>query len=308
MFSVEDVSSLPAQDVTDIKGWLNAALLECYSPVAPATRYPPWTETYWSEFLKAPAAATLGLTAGSTAVTGFVFEAKYIGSFVKIGDRLLRLANVSAGPVYNLLQAWDGDTGSYEATVYYNAVALPARLAHLMDFPSMPGIGQLYPMPGPEAEVAVRGDPAFDFASGRRRLPLNFQRRNFRQSLEQDVGDPYYYHVDEGSITPTFAPTKRFHVYPLPARAVTLEGRYNVLPVPLSSDGDVPALPATPDLVQTCLLPLAREQLANNAHGRRFSGDPRGIATEATRARQLLSKLSPVQRSSGSAIRPKAGW
>ncbi len=97
MLGHETFSDLLAQDQTDIQGWINAALLECYLPVPPHKQRGEWTEDYFADILKTPVAATLGLTQGSTAVTGFAFEAKYVGSYIDIGGEYYRLGSVSAG-------------------------------------------------------------------------------------------------------------------------------------------------------------------------------------------------------------------
>lgn len=312
MLGFESATDLLARDLADIKGWANAALLECYLPVAPHKARGEWTEDYFSDILKAPASATLGLTNGSTAVTGFAFEAKYVGSYVQIQDRYYRLGSVAAGPLYALSQPWDGDTGTYGATVYYNAVALPANVARIKDWPSLLGVGPLFPMPGPEAEVMLRSEPAVDFHAFNRRLSTNFRRQSFRQALTNDKGDPYLYFIDSGNMGATFTPSKRLHVYPIPDRLATIEARVNILPARMTGDSDVPKLPnednGVVDMVESILLPLAREKLVLNLNGRRFKGDVNGIRSEAERARALLSELARPQQVSGGVIRPARGW
>lgn len=310
MFGYENPSDLLAQDLSDIRDWIHAAYLECYLPVPPHKQRGQWTEDYFGDALKAPTAATLGVTNGSRVVTGFAFETKYAGSFVQIGERFYRYAGQN-GANQELVQPWDGATGSVAATIYYNAVALPGNFARFLGSPSLLGLGPLFPLPGPEAEIIMRSEPAIDFRSFGRRLALNTRRQTWRQNLTQDHGDPYFYHIDSGNVGAAFAPTRRLHVYPLPDRAVTFDCRINVLPARLSADADVPKLPGdetTVDLVGSILLPIARENLVQNANGRRWKGDANGIAAAARKARDMLRELASPQRETGDVIRLARGW
>jgi hypothetical protein len=308
----EAYADLLTQDQVDVDGLIHEAYLECYSPVAPHNTRGEWTVRYHSDLLKTPVTVTLGLTNGSKdmTVTGVTMEAKYIGSFIKIQDRWYRYAGAVSG-TEKLLQPWDGDTGNYPATVYYNAVALPAACAKVIERPSILGMGELWPMPGPEAEIMIRSEPAYDFSSYRNRLSPAVRRSQFSRVLSQDTGDPVFYHVDSGSLTETFAPTKRFHVFPVPDRQCTLEMRMHILPARMTGGSDVPALPgdtATVDIAQTILLPLVRERVALLDNGRRFTGDLKATMRAAELAREQLSKLTKPQRDGGEHIRLARGW
>jgi hypothetical protein len=308
----EQYTDLVAQDQTDVDAFINEAYLECYSPVAPHNTRGEWTVRYHSDLLKAPVAVTLGLTNGSKdmTVSGATLEAKYVGSFIKIEDKWFRYAGSVTG-TEKLLQPWDGATGSYSATVYYNAVALPAACAKVIERPSVLGMGELFAMPGPEAEIMVRSEPAYDYSSFRARLSPSIRRSQFSKVLTQDTGDPSFYHVDSGSLTETFATTKRFHVFPIPDRQCVLEMRIHILPAKLSTGTDVPALPGdtvTVDMAASILLPLARERIALNDNGRRFTGDIKAVREAAMMAREQLSKLTKPQRDTGQRIGLARGW
>jgi hypothetical protein len=306
MWGYEDVTLLSDQDQADINSFIAAAYLECYVPTDGSK--PNWPEKYETGILKAPVVTTLGLTNGSKVVTGYAFEDDYAGSFVKIGDKFFRYGKkVVAGMVttYYLVQPWDGATGSFDATVYHNAIELPWHVVQLAGVPNIIGLGALAPLPDADAELNLRIEPAFDFESKGARRPFTVERNTFRQSAYYDIGDPRYYHIDQASVGFTFGLGNRFHVYPLPERIMTFEVRANVVPDALV-DADTPAMPAR--TVDTILLPLARENLALNTTGRRFTGNASLIIRAADKARAMLKGLRRVQKDVAGSVRLRRGW
>jgi len=305
MWGYESPSDLLDQDLLDIKSYIEAAYFDCYVPVDGTKAY--WPEKYHSAIFKAPVSATLGLTADSTVVTGYAFEASYAGSFVKIGEKFYRYGTPTAGPAYALLQAWDGDTGSYAATVYHNAVALPWSVVEMASVPNLLGVGLLAALPDSDAELMLRTEPAFDFHPRDGREPLAMGRNTFRQSAFYDIGDPRYYHIDQGAVDVTFAIGNRLHVYPIPQRVFTVEFKANIVPAALTSDSDIPAVPGK--AVDNILLPIAREKLAKNTANRRYTGPNVQLLTdEANRARAQLKSMRRVQRDVAGSVRLKRGW
>ena len=300
-------ADLETQDASDVDTIINAAYLDCFA--AKDNRRPTWAVSYWSDVTKAPAAATLSLTNGSTLVTGFTFESKYVGSFVKIGDAFYRLASVS-GVTYNLLQPWSGTTGDHAATVYYNAVALPGTATKVLGVPSLLGVGPLGPMPFPEDEVQLRSTPSFDFQARSGRVPFAYSRPRFDPSLITDVGDPRYYHVDSGAMGATFATGSRFHLYPLPGSVFTIEARTNVVPVALSGATDEPVLPHDDvDIAGAIMTPFMFERLLKHPLGRRYSGNNVGaIFRQADDARAQLNTFRSVQLHGPKQVRPARDW
>lgn len=305
MWGYEDVTDLLDQDLADIKSFINAAYFDCYAPVD-GTRAK-WPEQYWTGIFKAPVDATLTLTNGSRAVTGYTFEEAYAGSFVKIGERFFRYAKPASGPAYSLMELWDGDSGDYSVTVYHNAIALPWHIIELAGMPSIPGVGLLGPMPGPDSELRLRTEPAYDFRPTDGREPFSMGRSNFRQSAYYDIGDPLYYHIDQASVEQTFDVTSRLHIYPIPERVFTVELRANIVPAELTADADIPILPAK--AVDNILLPIAREKLAKNTSNRRYTGpNVQLLVDEANRARLQLKGLRSTQRDMGNKVRLKRRW
>ena len=300
-------SELETQDAADVDTIINASYLDCFA--SKDGRRQAWAVQYWSDVTKAPAAATLSLVNGSTLVTGFTFEAKYVGSFVKLGDAFYRLGSVD-GATYNLLQPWSGTTGDHSATVYYNAILLPGTGVKVMGAPSLLGVGPLNPMPFPEDEIKLRSSPSFDFQSRSGRVPFTYSRPRFNQSLITDVGDPRYFHVDSGAMGATFATSSRFHVYPLPSAAFTIEARMIILPSPLTETTDEPLLPHDDvDVTGAILMPFMFERLLKHPLGRRYSGNNIGaIFKQADDARSQLNTFRSVQNQGPKQVRPACGW
>lgn len=308
LWGYEEGDSLSAQDEADLQTYVNQALFECFAPVD-GTR-PNYGEQEWSAILKAPVVATLGVTQGSKTVTGYAFESAYAGSFVKIGERMYRYGG-SSGGVHSLAQPWQDATGSVTATIYHNAVALPGLLIETATkHPEILGLGLLSPLPDADQELLLRAGPAYDFRalSGDALTPrLNVRRHQFNQSLYLDEGDPVYYHVASASMGATFGIGNRLHVYPLPDKLFTVSMPANYIPSEgLSADGDIPPMPF--NAVDNILLPIAREKLAENTAGRRFTGNVQLIMAAAQRARIHLKSLTKPQRHTGGGFRVSAGW
>lgn len=300
MWGFESFSDLLAQDQADIDSFINAALFDCYAPVD-GTR-PMWPEAYYTGILKAPVVVSLGLTNGSKTVTGYSFETAFLGSFVKIGERFYRSA--AAG---ELLQPWDGATGTYDATVYFNAFALPWQVIEIAGTPNILGVGLLAPLPNQDAELGLRTEPAYDFYPPGSRLVFSAPRNTFRQSIYFDTGDPRYYHIDQAGVGATFAVGNRLHVYPIPEKVYTFELRASVAPNPLTQDADIPPMPA--QSVDNILLPIIREKIAMNSSNRRYTGPNVSLlVSQANDARKQLQSLRRVQRETGRRVTVKRGW
>jgi len=299
----DEYANLTARDQADVDTIINAAYLDCYAPKD--GRRAPWAIKYWSDIVVGPAAATLGLTNGSNAVTGYTFTEKYVGSFVLVGGGYYRI-----GSTTTLLQPWAGTTGSHEATVYANAVALSGANLTIREVPSLIGLGPLAPMPFPESEVSLRSTPTFDFHPRAARGPFAYSRPRFDPSLITDVGDPRYYHVDSAATGSTFATGSRLHLYPLPGQVYTVEARFNVLPTQLTTASQEPVLPHDDvDIAGAVLEPLMFERLLKHPLGRRYSGtNQRAIFEAANDARALLNTLRSVQPNAPKQIRMACGW
>lgn len=296
------------QTQSDIDTIINAAYLECYAPKD--GRLPSWAVQDWSDIVKAPASATLGLTNGSTTVTGFAFEAKYAGSFVKIGDAFYRLASVEAGPIYKLVEPWSGTTGSQAATVYYNAVALPGTVKKVLGTPTLLGIGPLSPLPFSQSEIELRSTPSFDFEPKTARVAFATSRPRFDPSLLTDVGDPRCYHINSTAPGATFATGSRLHVYPLPGAVHTVALIGTVLPSLLANTTDVPVLPHDDvDIAGAILEPLMYERLLKHPLGRRYAGNNiPAIFQGGVDARALLNTFRRVQLDGPKQVRVASGW
>jgi hypothetical protein len=300
-------SELVAQDLVDIKDWINAAYFDIYAPADGKRAW--WSTQQHSDMVKAQVSATLGLTHGSKVVTGYVFEDKFAGSFVRIGDRYFRYSGsttVGMTTTYYLVQPWPGETGSYGATIFHNAVSLPWNVVEVSGLPTLLGVGLLAPLPDPDSELTLRTEPAFDFTPKFNRSPFAQHRKQFSQQTYFDTGDPRFYHIDQASVGPSYAVGNRFHLYPIPEIAYTFDLVANVVPNALTADADVPILPARVD--SNILMALCREKLVKNSNGRMFTGDPRLIIDEAERARSQINSFRRAQVNVAGAFRVRAGW
>lgn len=299
----DEYADLTTRDQADVDTIINAAYLECYAPKD--GRRASWAIKYWSDIVVGPESATLDLTNGSNAVTGYTFAEKYIGSFVLVGGWYYRI-----GSTTTLVQPWSGTTGSHQATVYANAVALPGANLTIREVPSLVGIGPLAPMPYPESEVMLRSTPTFDFHPKAARGPFAYSRPRFDPSLITDVGDPRYYHVDSAGTNSTFATGARLHLYPIPGQTYTVEARFNLLPTPLAAAADEPVLPHDDvDVAGAILEPLMYEIMLKRPIGRRYAGrNQEAIFRGAADARALLNTLRGVQPSGPKQFRVASGW
>lgn len=299
----DEYDNLTTRDQANVDTIINAAYQETYAPKNGVR--PPWAVKYWSDIVLAPVAATLGLTNGSAAVTGYTFPAKYVGSFVRVGDAFYRI-----GSTTTLLQPWAGTTGSFSATVYSNAVAIPGVAVTIRETPSLLGVGPLTPLPFPETEVQLRSTPSFDFESKSGRAPVSFSRPRFDPSLITDVGDPRYFHVDSASTGSVFSTGSRLHLYPLPGNTFTVEARFNILPTPMAAKTDEPVLPHDEvDLAGSILEPLIFERFLKHPLGRRFSGsNAQAILQAGAEARAYLDTFRSVQMSGPKRFGVASGW
>jgi hypothetical protein len=311
MIGFPEFTDLPDDEQAEIDTIINAAYLECYAERG--GRLPKWIEQYWSDIAKAPAAATLGLTNGSKTVTGFVFEAKYAGSFVKIGDKYYRFGGVSGGdtPVYSLVQPWDGVTGNHAATIYYNSIVMPGTVIEVCEAPSLLGVGPLTPIPNPETELALRAPPSFDFVPRAGRAPFAYSRPRFNPGVFVDVGDPIHYHIDEASTGVAFATASKFMLYPIPGAVATVDARVCIVPTPLEGESAVPVFPnATVDVAGSIMMPIAFDLLLKHPLGRRYSGNNAQLIMRNAedKREQLRTVFSRVQRRGRQSIGVAEGW
>lgn len=312
MWGYEDPADLLAQDLVDIKSFINGAYFDCYAPVDGSRAS--WPVKQHGDLIKAAVSATLTLTEGSNAVSGYAFEDKYAGSFVRVGTRYLRYAGstttVAPAPIvtsYFLVQPWAQPSGVYPATIFHNAVALPWNVIELCGLPSLVGIGILAALPDADAELSLRTEPAFDFQPREGRAMYTNGRRQFLQNVFFDTGEPRFYHIDQASVSPVFALGNRIHFYPVPEIQYAFDLRANVVPIGLELDTDSPQLPAMS--VDNILLPIAREKLAENSAGRRYTGpNAQLLMGAASRARQQLKTLRRVQPEVVGSVRLRRGW
>jgi hypothetical protein len=201
-------------------------------------------------------------------------------------------------PQHTLVEPWAGENGTVSAVIHTCVAPLPVRAVHVFGNPELVGRGKLYPLAGAEGEIDARASwPGPDFytlsggSSGVFRRPITW--------TSWEVGEPYFYHVNELSMPYGLA------VYPLPDKAYSVNLRVGILPDPLIADGDIPVLPG--DSVQDILAPIARYLTATQS--KRFSGaNIQGLKEAYDTALSRLKALSAPQIETGGVIRPACSF
>jgi hypothetical protein len=278
------VSALPANQREEHKAWINEAYQECFLP--PDGRLFPWSLAYAALPFAAPLDFTFAATSGSTAIASpsASLAEFHAGAMVRIGSEWFTYAGANA-----MLEPWGGDTGTVTARIFAAAVPLPARFIKVIEEPEIVGWGRLMPMSGRSQEIRYRSLFSRDF------IPEDGAgfRSGLRLQLESEpaTGEPIYYFIDDAAIGASIAP--RFCIYPLPDRRVTARLRSSMLPQPLDTGTDVPALPEA--VIDTILLPLARAKLAEGA--RDYPGEPEGPLQAGMAARAKLDAMATRQKS-----------
>lgn len=180
-------------------------------------------------------------------------------------------------------------------------VSLPKEVTSVDKIPVLIGEGPLSPMTGPEAEIRARSIFSWDFRapSGR---GLNFPQ--YKEN-EAEVGRPIWYYIDNRDQETDVDVIPRFHLYPLPNKAYSVELYANIVPAPLSSDTDAPRIPA--ELVWDIMYPIAQGKLLADP---RYNGDNKEfIARMAEEARRRLRTLVSPQKHKGSLrLHRRVGW
>lgn len=277
------------EDETLCESVINEAYLGCYAPVD--DRRPRWARRPMSASFRAPVTATLTLTQGSKAVTGYAFNADMVGSIVNIGTRFFTYAGLN-GAAYELLEAWPDATGAQSATIYHSSYTLDASTIEFLREPELQGVGPLSAMPGREVEALYRADWRGDFepAPGAGYWPASGMLP--RGSVYQ-TGTPIFYRVDCGSYQPDQVIRNYLKLLPLPGAAGIVTFEANVVPAVMTADTDVVRMPA--DVVQTVFMPIVRGRWAQTY--KKYTGlNKADLIKLATDAQTILSTMGRPQR------------
>lgn len=315
---VEAVANLPTSAQNRLRHVVRRALGRVYAPEN--GRRPKWGEVHRGYHLRAPETVTLSLTKGSKVftATGYSFvEATDVGAVISIGGGGARFFGYAGKdsqetPADNLVEPWPEATGSYSATVYFPSVTLEDDVIGVVGDPQVVNIGPLYPIEGEDAQTMIRAYWYTDFNKLHNHYrSFEFPRRTFERGSEYDVGDPYFYFVDDAAFSPlsgsSYSVSRRLFVYPIPDISLTVRLRVNIVPSPPASSPESWVIPMPPGLSDSAFYPVAREEMANE-----FEDYPvasaQGLATEADRGRKQLANANQTQRARKPHLRPKCGW
>jgi hypothetical protein len=192
----------------------------------------------------APLPITLGVTNGSTTITGQTFSGGQLFGTIKItGDPI---DNKITGPT-QILHPYSGTTGTVAATIYFDGVAVSEPYDELV------------------------GDPRI-LETGR--SLVHHQEKWERLFMFKQVMCPVYYQVEanarnRNSIAPSVI---RFNT--LPDKAYRMEAQFTIAPVRITTADLSPSeddaydqganIPLRDELIETYLLPIARGILSSS--------------------------------------------
>lgn len=283
------VSGLDAGDLALAKQCINEAYLDCY--MNPGGTRPRWALQSLGIQFRAPISTTLGVTQGSTTVTGYSFPTDTVGSIVQIGSSYYTYAGLS-GSTEKLVEPVLEATATYAVTIYHNCYPLSAAIIEVEGDPLVLGWGILTPMNSRGEQARWQQILYGDFtphAGGGAYMTGGY----WPGGLNYPTGTPLYYRVENGPLIGGNAIKCLFIIEPMPTAITTVQLQAWVVPTELSGDTDVPVLPAA--LSTRILLPLCRERWA--LIYKKYTGDnQQALVRKAGIAREILNRMSGGQR------------
>jgi len=233
------------QEILDaINGGLQR--LHAFAPVESKT-------TLASLVLDAPLTLSLGVTAGSTELTGYLFGSDQIYRTLRLdGDAI---DNQVVGPS-QLFHPYGGETGEVAATLYSDAVA----------------IGEPYD--------EMVGDPLI--------LETQSYLSHGRQDLwpnQKQTGRPAYYHIEANAKNQNSPSPSVLRLDRLPDRRYRLETRFILAPARVNFTDLLSAgmdIPLRTEHIEAYLLPVARGLLSQCSLWREAASKPPALEAAAT--------------------------
>ena len=257
-----DIFTMPADDALEILDSVNSSITE-FVALAPSI-YRLKTDGIHMN-LKAPQVIQVGVTQGSTAITGL--------SDSLIGNTVM----VSGDPYWNKLVSsntlempYAGTTGTISATVYNDCVPLPSNFARFAGDPMITETGKHY-----------RG----------------LQRVNEHENRfwgEPSVGFPNRFVVETGGQAAGGSPFFSIRVLPLPFMPVILKCSMEVRPAQfILSDlvGGGAVLPFADEHIVSILMPMCFSRLVTGPLWPKDS-DPKKVDTALAQAMRLLGMIA----------------
>ena len=283
---------------------VNEAYLDCYYPQPwsgnPSPRRPAWAKQQFSLTLQAPVAITVGVTQGSTAVTG-AFTNAQIGSTVLIGTNYYTYAGVDTTGTMRFVEQVVNPSGSYGAMLYNSATPLATSISEVEYDPILLNYGVLFPMASRGEQYRWKSILYGDF-SPRPGGGSMAGGSVWPGGINYPVGTPEFYRIENGpnitqpnptGATPTPPIQALFIVEPMPDRQYLVQLEGWIIPVELVNSSDRPIMPG--DLCSRVLLPLCREKWATVY--KKYTGQNlQGLIHSADGARSILDRIGGAQR------------
>jgi|GEM_PF-1844845 len=328
----DPVNELADGEAEDLRDLVQETLTKCFIPVNGSR--PKWSEQKLALTFRSPVTLTIGVTQGSTAVTG-VPTSIITGERVVIGNTLYTYAGNGA-----LLSEWADATGTVGATFYQVCKPIPGNVSGIEAPVNCLEHGPLSPLMDEEQELMLRSYYQNDFYPLSRAYHSITNSRRYRSDPKgYDIGDPWFYYIDSAAVDGSVYPTpvtpsgaiqmegsiddnieidgltydgalpahyisQRMYLYPFPDAAVTVEYRGTINPRIV--DGTT-ALHLPADVMDACFMPMARYAVAT--HFPNYPGDNVALLRRNSEdGAALLQTLGRPQRRRSGPLSPAQGW
>jgi len=291
--SIPDAVAFPGRNAAALTA-VNGALQEIFAKT-------PWSRRGTEGFLfSAPATVSATVTAGSKSID---FDSAWLDRFegctCRIGTSSQdnRIMAAGSGGEATLLFPHDGTTGNQSVVVYHDSVTLDSTIGDVLKPVRIQGGPLLTPKPSPASFVSAQTrekDYGFD-----RHAPLPTPAS---LSMDQVVGIPRLYCVEEHQTSQMAVPQKRLSIYPAPEQVTLISARIRYGAPIYDDPEEEAALPIPQNYAESLLIPVAEHHITRSQF---FSNmDSKQAIADAYRdALDLMRTLNP-QTSTGTNMRP----
>lgn len=292
--TIPDATAYPGRNAAGI-GAINGALQELFGSKSPWTRR--GTEGF---LLYAPSIVTATVTEGSKTIAfGGSWDARFAGCTIRINGASCdnQVIAETSGGTATMVLPHDGTSGSQSVTVYHDCLALPSTVAEVLRPVTIKGGPFLSPVPS-RASLRVMRSSEEDY--GFDKLVPN--PLNVEVAMQEVVGIPQLYCVEQHQSDTWAVPSNRLVVFPAPSAQtlVTARVRY-AAPIYATTDTSK-EVPIPLEYVDSILIPVAEQHLTRCEFFRNEAAKP-AIAAAYQEAIRQLQSLSP-QTSHGVTFRP----
>ena len=271
-----NLGNVPAGQRRSLISIITAALQVCYA------RAPEAFAGQAGTIIAPPTSCTITAINGSPviSISGYPYDAR--GRSLKIDGQYYQVAITALGTT-ELVEPWQGTTGSFAATVYGDAVEITSAFHHLLGDVIVQGSGPLFAAPDRQTFLNIRdGSMTGDYGQ--------------RGAVARDPnppGTPEAYWVEEAYLA---TGTKRYiRIAPFPASSARMSYTVEYKPREISiadlSDATL-VLPMPGDFVDSIFVPIVLQRWTGSPWFRNESAKPE-IARQFKEALQLLAGWSP---------------